>query len=91
MHKHLLQWPLALLCGSASAATILPDPPRLEFRESMAALPAPQDPRPIDWLSSNQTVYRLNGHIGHWRGELQLPALDTTRPARPPKSGELQR
>lgn len=88
MHHLFLLLPLALACGVASAdiagdkRPMAPkEPPRLNWQGVVDGLPPAADPSPIDWRASNQTVYRLNGHIGHWRGALQLPPIEPPMPA----------
>lgn len=94
MQRPLLLLALASVGGTPGTALSAEPPsrsaaaepaPRLVWRSPLAGLPAAADPAAIDWRASNQTVYRLNGHVGHWRGALQLPPIEPeTAPADKP-------
>ncbi len=76
MQPTLVLLALATVAGVPSAAQATEPAPRLIWRSPIVGLPAATDPAPIEWRVSNQIVYRLNGHVGHWRGELQLPPIE---------------
>lgn len=85
MHRSLVLLAMASVGGAPGTALSAEPParsttaepaPRLVWRSPLAGLPAAADPTTIDWRASNQTVYRLNGHVGHWRGALQLPPIE---------------